>query len=121
MLFEVKNINQIICENRDFFGNNGDKFKNLTLTLSELNESVENLFPKVSKISLIAPEYDFDAETPANGFHSFVDFFTSAIKEIHEICLKLKSSRSNKIFFSADSYKRYKVVPTNKIVFKIII
>lgn len=109
LLSEMKNFFELIIENCEYFKKRGEKFKDLAVILSELNKSVEEIFPKVEKVSLIAIEYDFDSETPANGFHSFVDFFTSAIKEIHAICFKLKTSRSNKIFFSKVSFQRYKI------------
>jgi phage-related protein len=107
MLSKMNNISQLIAENRDFFESKGVKFENLTTTLKNLSESVENCVPKVEKLSLIALEYDFDETMLANGFHSFVDIFTSAIKNIQEICEKLEKSRSSRLFFSADRFNKY--------------
>lgn len=107
MLSETKIVVALIADNCEYFGSQGEKFEALRTTLKNLSENIEKILPKVESVSVIAKEYDFDEATPANGFHSYVDIFTSAIKVIQEICYKLKISRSRKLFFSANNFDKY--------------
>jgi hypothetical protein len=83
-----------------------EKYKNLTINLQEFKINVESCYEKIKTIENFAIEYDFDDETPASGYRSFVDIFRSAIKKSSNLCQRMSKGRL-KILFRADYYAEY--------------
>lgn len=85
-----------------------DKYKELNDSLDSFKFNVENCCEKVKIIESFASEYDYDENTPANGYRSFVSIFTSAIKKSLNICQQMSKIRM-KILFRANYYAEYEV------------
>lgn len=84
------------------------KFTELAKKLQDLKKSLEKCDEKIVEIESFAGDYDFDHDTPGNGYRSFVDVFNSAIKKTLKLCEQLITNRG-KILFRADYYAKYNV------------
>lgn len=78
-----------------------DSLRRLKLTLKKCSKSVD-------EIENFAHEYDFDEETPGNGFRSFVEIFDSAVQRALKLGRKLIIAREG-TFFRADKYSKLKL------------
>lgn len=76
--------------------------------LQSLKANVEKCDKIIVQIECFASDYDFDNETPGNGYRSFVDIFSSAITKTTKICQQLIKNRE-KILFSEIYYTKYDV------------
>ena len=85
-----------------------EKYKELCDKLDSFKSNVDNCYEKVKIIESFASEYDFDENTPSNGYRSFVSIFASAIKKSLNLCHQMSKSRM-KILFRANYYAKYKV------------
>lgn len=101
----VDALTQAIDNNLDYFDKNV-KFIDLREKLSEFRVNVEKCSKKVEEIESFAGDYDFDSETPGNGYRSFVSTFESAVAKTTKICHRLIRNRG-KILFRADNYAEY--------------
>jgi hypothetical protein len=96
-----------IDESVRYFSGNG-KHQQLKTNLEKLKANLENCYGKIHEIQSFASEYDIDADTPANGYRSFVDIFASVITETSNICHKINTKKQN-FFFRADHFAEYEV------------
>jgi hypothetical protein len=87
-----------IDESVRYFSGNGIH-QQLKTNLEKLKANLENCY---------GSEYDIDADTPANGYRSFVDIFASVITETSNICHKINTKKQN-FFFRADHFAEYEV------------
>lgn len=89
-----------LCENnaKYFATDESDYGKRLHKAFLEIVEHIEVMGPMVIKINSVANLYDFDENTPGNGFRSFLSIVDSSISYglqlSHKVCLK----RDNIIF-----------------------
>lgn len=100
LIFNVNNCSE--------FFNKSEKYKNLNDNLSDFKVNLLNCSEKIKTIENFAHEYDFDYDTPSNGYRSFVDIFLSATKKSFNLFQRLLKSRE-KILFRADFYTEYEV------------
>jgi hypothetical protein len=103
----VKALFLSIDGNVRYFSGNG-KHQQLKTNLEKLKANLENCYGKIHEIQSFASEYDIDADTPANGYRSFVDIFGSVITETSNICHKINTKKQN-FFFRADHFAEYEV------------
>lgn len=54
--------------------------------------------PLLEKIKEEAPKYDLDADTPGNGYRSYLTIFNSFFKNCHSLCKSVKAERNSIIF-----------------------
>jgi hypothetical protein len=90
-----------------YFSENKKRQK-LKTQLEKLKTNLEICCGKIQEIQSFASEYDIDADTPANGYRSFVDIFASVITETSNICHKINTKKQN-FFFRADHFAEYEV------------
>lgn len=109
-LVKVLNSNQLIAliENNIEHFDKTKRSENLSTKLHEFQESVLKCSTLINQINAFASDYDFDEETPGNGYRSFVDIFDSAVNETIKICSVLIRNRE-KLLFRPDNYAKYKV------------
>lgn len=68
-----------LCQNNvDYFTENNCK-RQLNNALRSSIIEMHNLWPIVSEICEIAPKYDFDENTPGNGFYGFLVIVNHAV------------------------------------------
>lgn len=61
-------------------------------------EFLKKLLPVTKSIEDFAGIYDFDEETPGNGYRSFVHIFNSAVIHTEKICKYVTVNRGNLLF-----------------------
>lgn len=83
-----------LCENNAaYFANDDSEFgRRLHKAFTEIIEHINNIAPMYCDINSIVKHYDFDEDTPGNGFRSFlivVDASVSyGLQLSHKVCLK---------------------------------
>lgn len=89
-----------LCENNaTFFAKDESEYgKRLHKAFTDIIGHIDAIGPMVFKINSIAKYYDFDEDTPGNGFRSFLSIVDSSISYglqlSHKVCLK----RDNLLF-----------------------
>lgn len=101
----VTELIQSIDNSVRYFYNDNKAYK-LIENLKRLKVSVENSSKSIEEIEKFVHDYDFDEETPANGYRSFIDVFNSAVQRAIKIGRKLITARE-KTFFRVESYSKY--------------
>lgn len=62
--------------------------------------------PVIKEIESFAAEYDFDVNTPGNGYRSFVFIWNSAVQYTEKICKYISQNRGN-LLFRKSVYMKY--------------
>jgi hypothetical protein len=109
-IIEIEILNTLfknIGESVKYFSENRKSLQ-LETQLEKLKTNLEICCEKIHEIQSFASEYDIDADTPANGYRSFVDIFASVITETSNICHKINTKKQN-FFFRADHFAEYEV------------
>lgn len=94
----------IVLDNKDFFSKHkrGDKFCHL---LKVLIDSVYKIGFVVTEIQGFAGDYDFEEQSPGNGYRSYDFLVHKALSATAEVLRKLKENREN-VFFRKSFYKK---------------
>lgn len=100
-----ENLIKTIDNNIEFFVKEN---KSLSANLNQFKIVVEKCAKAVDEIGTFAKNYDFDEQTAGNGYRSFLDISSSAVKKSAKVCSQLIRARRS-IFFRADNYAKYKV------------
>lgn len=100
MFDNLKELVELIDNNCEFYKT---RDQNIVRILQSLHKTVNESLDKVERIAKIAPRFDYNEETPANGLRSFVVTYDAALKRSRDECLKLKNSRM-KLFFSSSKF-----------------
>lgn len=100
---DQKEILKNLCaKNAEYFAkDSSENGQRLYISFLAIKEGVEQIWPTVSKVRDVSPKYDFDENTPGNGFRSFVSVFDSAIKYAIELNKKIISKRDSLLFQKA--------------------
>lgn len=106
-LYAMYDVLKELCQN------NADHFKNddtssgkkLEACFKTLHDNVESIFPLVDEIRKAAPSYDFDRDTPGNGYRSFVTVTDAFVVYGVKICQQISTNRSS-YFFRRGTYLR---------------
>jgi hormone-sensitive lipase len=89
-----------LCNNnREYF--NKDKSENgikFHLSSSKIAVLLEKYSPLVKEIQSFAGDYDFDENTPGNGYRSFLFIFNAAIKYTENACKYIVENRGKFLF-----------------------
>ena len=65
---------------------------------TKLIEELEKSIPVIKEIESFAGVYDFDENTPGNGYRSFVFIFDAAVKHTEKICIYITENRGSLLF-----------------------
>ena len=63
-----------------------------------IKENVEEISQKMARVAVQAPKFDFDENTPGNGYRSFLSVAESAINYGIQINEKIALKRSSAFF-----------------------
>lgn len=89
-----------LCNNnREYFSK--DKSENgikLHASLSKIVELLGKFPPLAKEIQSFAGDYDFDENTPGNGYRSFLFIFNAAIKYTENACKYIAENRGKFLF-----------------------
>lgn len=68
------------------------------LIFTKIIEHLEKSVPVIDEIERFAGKYDFDSNTPGNGYRSFVYIFHAAVKHTEKICRYIHENRGSLLF-----------------------
>lgn len=91
----------LIDDNAEFFAKS-KRHKDVSAKLAALKIAVNKASMPIEEINLFAAEYDFDQNSPGNGYRSFGNIYDAAVIGAIKICNRL-IRRREKILFSADN------------------
>ena len=96
---------RISLDNQKFFQfiENGEKFVEVSKTIIKTLVKIE---PLVDEIRNFAGSYDFDKQTPGNGYRSFVFLVDIAVKKTWNVSKLIQDKREN-FFFCKKFYEKY--------------
>lgn len=92
---------------------NGEHFRNddsesgqrLSAAFFAVTDHISTLSPLVDEIRAVAPKYDFDENTPGNGYRSFVDIVDTFVIHGMKLAREVAASKNN-IFFRKAVYMK---------------
>lgn len=92
-------LKQLCTENAKYFAkDSSENGQRLYISLLAIKETLDQVWPTVTHVRELAPNYDFDESTPGNGFRSFVGIFDSAIVYAIELNRKVAARRDSLLF-----------------------
>lgn len=77
--------------------------KKLNLSFQTLHNNVVSIYPLADEIRKAAPHYDFDQNTPGNGYRSYVTVVDAFILFGQKICQQVSKNRTS-YFFRKSTY-----------------
>lgn len=96
---------RLSLDNQKFFqsSKNGVKFVEASNTIIK---TLVKLEPLVDEVRSFAGNYDFDKQTPGNGYRSFVFLVDTAVKKTWNVSKKIHHKRKN-FFFCKKFYEKF--------------
>lgn len=92
-------LKKLCTENAECFAkDSSENGQRLYISLLSIRDTVQQIWPSVTRIRQVAPKYDFDEQTAGNGFRSFVGVFDSAINYAIELNQKVAAKKDGLIF-----------------------
>lgn len=99
-LYAMYDVLKELCQNNaDYFKTDDSELgKKLEVSFESLYASINAVAPLVDEIRKAAVQYDFDKDTPGNGYHSFVTVVDAFIVYGVKICRQICVNRSSYFF-----------------------
>lgn len=107
--FSVPNLNiehsqRKVLENYNYFSVQKNlESCQISSVLNKLNLNLEKISENKSKTESLARHYDYDENTPGNGFWTILHNLCCAVENVEKICAELTKTRE-KILFNKKSY-----------------
>ena len=97
----------ILCkENAEaFHSDESESGQRLSAAFYAITDHIKTLSPLVDQVRAVAGNYDFDAETPGNGYRSFVSIVDTFVIHGLKLAREVGSSKKN-IFFRKTVYMK---------------
>lgn len=92
--------------NIEHFDNASKNQQKIKFSLSHLKIAIVKCKKSRKEIRSFAFEYDFDEDSPANGYRSFLTISKLAVREALKVCKRLRNSREN-LLFRADKFATF--------------
>lgn len=92
----------------DYFSNDnsGVGRSDLNVVFQKLIDRVESSVITVKQVESFAGLYDYDDQTPGNGYWSFVYIYEAALIHTYRVCMDIINKR-NSWFFRRNVYVKY--------------
>ncbi|XP_066257180.1 hormone-sensitive lipase isoform X3 [Euwallacea similis] len=92
-------LKNLAITNSDFFSkDSSENGQRLYISFIAIIDALDALLPRVTEVQARAKEFDFNAETPGNGYRSFITVFRLALKYAIEVNQKIILKRSSLLF-----------------------
>lgn len=92
-------LKKLCTENAESFAkDSSENGQRLYISLLTIRDTIEQIWPTVTHMREVAAKYDFDENTPGNGFRSFVGIFDSAINYATELNQKVATKKDGLLF-----------------------
>lgn len=100
-------LKQLCNENaQSFSSDNTENGQRLYLAFLSIRDNIDDIWPAVLRLRSVMAEYDFDENTPANGYRSFQNVVDSAI--LHGIKLNREIKLKNgSVLFRKSTFAKY--------------
>lgn len=113
-------LQQLCNDNLSYFSSHDDADSlKIRASLSVSVEKLQEMPPIYDKITKIAPLFDFDADTPGNGYRSFLKMMDKCLDFFIEVNKQLQSSRSS--YFFRRSYHAKEVAAGSQLLLTLFI
>ena len=93
-----ENLIKFCKSNCEYFEGTNHFAIQLCLNINEIVKLVDRIKEVVYEINNFASEYDFDENTPGNGYRSFIEIVDAAIAYTEGISRKIEESRKGFLF-----------------------
>lgn len=92
-------LREVCCASVDHFASHqDDSGVRIKAALLAILDHLDQLQPLYREIVRFAPEFDFDVETPANGYRSFLSLVDMCIEFSGQVCRQMYSYRNSMLF-----------------------
>jgi len=104
--FEVEHLRANVLDNYNYFcSHKNPESSQLSSALQKMTVNLEKLSDLKTILESRAREYDYDENTPGNGFWSYIHNFGCVVKNVRKTCKQLTKNRE-KMLFSKKSYSK---------------
>lgn len=84
--YKINTLKEVCSKNAEHFAkDNSENGQRLFLSFLTMNEVVDQMWPKIVNIQTRVDEFDFDKDTPGNGYRSYLLVIQMAI----ELCINV--------------------------------
>lgn len=92
-----------LCENnaKYFSKDNSENGQRLYISFLAIKDNIDAVWPTVIEIGEVAKRFDFDENTPGNGYRSFIKVMQSAINHGIQLNKKVCLKRDSVLFRKA--------------------
>lgn len=92
-------LKKLCSTNAEYFAkDNSENGQRLYISFLAIKDNIEQIWPTLANIRRVAADYDFDENTPGNGYRSFVSVVDSAISHAIELNKKTLLRRDSVLF-----------------------
>lgn len=84
--YKINTLKEVCSKNAEHFAkDNSENGQRLFMSFLTMNEVVDQMWPKIVNIETRVDEFDFDKDTPGNGYRSYLLVVQMAI----ELCINV--------------------------------
>lgn len=103
----METLTTLCHENGEAFRlDDGESGQRLSAAFFAITDHIATLIPLVDQVRDVSPKYDFDADTPFNGYRSFISIVETFVIHAVKLTREVGTSKNN-IFFRKSVYMKY--------------
>lgn len=96
-LFCINVLQDLCINNAEYFAtDSSENGQRLYISFMCIRDTIASISPKITHITREAPHFDFDENTPGNGYRSFLSVLSSAVNYAiqlnKKVCLKRETT-----------------------------
>ncbi|ENN72419.1 hormone-sensitive lipase isoform X2 [Dendroctonus ponderosae] len=96
---DITVLKDFCSSNADFFASDSsENGQRLYISFMALIDAIDGLYPRLIEIEKRVKEFDFDEDTPGNGYRSYISVFQLALKYAIDLNQKIMWRRSSLLF-----------------------
>lgn len=97
--YKINTLKEICSKNAEYFSkDNTENGQRLYISFLSMNEVVDQMWPKIVTIEERINEFDFDKDTPGNGYRSYLLVIKLAIELCINVNEKIFQKQSSVLF-----------------------
>lgn len=97
--YKIKTLKDLCLKNAEYFSkDNTENGQRMFISFSAMNDAVDQMWPKIVYIQGRVEEFDFDKDTPGNGYRSYLLVIKSAIELCISVNERLVQKRDSMLF-----------------------
>lgn len=101
----MNDLKKVILDNLNFYQSVSSTKWKFCQSFHDLVIAVEKIDLIEKEIEKIAENYDYDKETRANGYRSWINIKNKALSHLLKICYEVKEKRENLFFRKSFHFK----------------